>query len=96
VGLQPLENKALSWGIIGKAALILAEITVRKSQSPCLADYSHSRCGELITSAALLDYIARFQLELCENGGHHLLELTENVLGFAENNLITSAAAGIN
>jgi hypothetical protein len=32
VGLQPLENKALSWGIIGKAALILAEITVRKSQ----------------------------------------------------------------
>jgi len=53
-------------------------------------------CGELITSAALLDYIVRFQLELCENGGNHLLALTENVLGFAENNLITSAAARIN
>ena len=54
-----------------------------------------ARCGELITSAALLDYIVRFQLELCENGGNHLLALTENVLGFAENNLITSAAARI-
>src|SRR6266436_4825001 len=32
VGLQPLENKALSWGIIGKSAPMLAEITIRKSQ----------------------------------------------------------------
>jgi len=32
VGLQTLENKALSWGIIGKSAPILAEITIRKSQ----------------------------------------------------------------
>ena len=32
VGLQPLENKALSWGIIRKSACILAEITLRKSQ----------------------------------------------------------------
>ena len=29
--LQPLENKALSRGIIGKSAPILAEITIRKS-----------------------------------------------------------------
>jgi hypothetical protein len=34
VGLQMLENKALSWGSIGKSAPILAEITIRKSQSP--------------------------------------------------------------
>jgi hypothetical protein len=32
VGLQTLENKALSRGIIGKSAPILAEITIRKSQ----------------------------------------------------------------
>jgi hypothetical protein len=32
VGLQALENKVLSWGIIGKSAPILAEITIRKSQ----------------------------------------------------------------
>ena len=32
VGLQLLENKVLSWGIIGKSAPILAEITIRKSQ----------------------------------------------------------------
>jgi len=32
VGLQTLENKALSRGIIKKSAPILAEITIRKSQ----------------------------------------------------------------
>jgi hypothetical protein len=32
VGLQTIENKALSWGILGKSAPILAEITIRKSQ----------------------------------------------------------------
>src|SRR5215468_6676591 len=32
MSLQPLENKALSRGIIGKSAPILAEITYRKSQ----------------------------------------------------------------
>ena len=31
-----LENKALSRGIIGKSAPILAEITIRKSQLPFL------------------------------------------------------------
>ena len=31
MGLQPLENTALSWCIIGKSAPILAEITIRKS-----------------------------------------------------------------
>jgi hypothetical protein len=32
MSLQPLENKALSRGIIGKSAPTLAEITIRKSQ----------------------------------------------------------------
>jgi hypothetical protein len=32
MSLQPLENKVLSWGIIGKSAPLLAEITIRKSQ----------------------------------------------------------------
>ena len=32
MGLQALENKVLSWAIIGKSAPILAEITIRKSQ----------------------------------------------------------------
>src|SRR5262245_18019602 len=33
MSLQPLENKALSWGVIGTSAPILAEITIRKSQA---------------------------------------------------------------
>src|SRR5262249_21147494 len=33
VRLQVLENKALSWGIRGKSAPILAEVTIRKSKS---------------------------------------------------------------
>ena len=33
MGLQTPENKALSWGIIGKSAPILAKITIRKSQT---------------------------------------------------------------
>ena len=37
VGLQTLENKALSWGVIGKSAPILAEIIIRKSQEIVLA-----------------------------------------------------------
>jgi hypothetical protein len=32
VDLQPVENKVFSWGIIGKSAPVLAEITIRKSQ----------------------------------------------------------------
>jgi hypothetical protein len=32
MGMQLLGNKALSWGITGKSAPILAEITIRKSQ----------------------------------------------------------------
>src|SRR5437764_7701177 len=33
VGLQTLENTALSWGIIRKSACVLTEITIRKSQA---------------------------------------------------------------
>jgi len=39
VGLQRLENKVLSWGIIGKSAPILAEITIRKSQTSSFHSY---------------------------------------------------------
>ena len=42
---QPIVHKALSWGIIRKAAGILAEITYRKSQIQILA---------LITGSAAL------------------------------------------
>src|SRR5687767_8045100 len=38
VGLQLRENKALSWGIIGKSAHILAEITIRESQSSTVSN----------------------------------------------------------
>ena len=34
MGLQTLENKVLSRGIIGKSAPLLAEISIRKSQDP--------------------------------------------------------------
>ena len=37
VSLQVIENKVLSWGIIGKSAPILAEITIRKSQEIAIA-----------------------------------------------------------
>ena len=43
----------------------------------------------MTTSAALLDYTTLFQLALRENRSARLLELTENMLGFDENNLIT-------
>jgi hypothetical protein len=39
VGLQLLENKALSRGTVRKAACILAEITVRKSQGKRTCEY---------------------------------------------------------
>jgi hypothetical protein len=54
-----------------------------------------ARCSDLITSAALLDYIAPFRLELRENRGTLLLTFTENMLGLTDNNLITSDSAGI-
>jgi hypothetical protein len=38
--LQPPDNKALSRGIIGKSAPILAEITIRKSQEDVLVIYN--------------------------------------------------------
>jgi hypothetical protein len=37
MSLQPLENKALSRGIIGKSTPLLAEITIRKSQQ-CIVE----------------------------------------------------------
>ena len=40
MGLQVLENKPLSQGIIGKSAPTLADITVRKSQEKALDYYS--------------------------------------------------------
>ena len=40
---QPLENKALSWGIIRKSACILAEITIRKSQK-CVCRATREVC----------------------------------------------------
>ena len=44
--LQPLENKVLSWGIIGKSAPILADITIRKSQKIILQDLPLVAKGE--------------------------------------------------
>jgi hypothetical protein len=44
--LQLLENKALSRGIVRKAACILAEITVRKSQPVVIAGLKI--CGEIL------------------------------------------------
>jgi hypothetical protein len=41
VGLQALENTALSQGITGKSALILADITIRKNQDT-MADHRRS------------------------------------------------------
>ena len=44
VDVQSIENKVLSWGIIGKSAPILADITIWKSQPTCSSrDSSHFR-----------------------------------------------------
>ena len=49
--LQPLENKALSRGIIRRSACILAEITIRKSQELALnPDSFIGRTDEMILS----------------------------------------------
>jgi len=39
MSLQLLENKVLSWGIRGKSAPLLAEITIRKSQILAVAAF---------------------------------------------------------
>ena len=44
VRLQALENKVLSRGIRGKSAPILAEITIRKSQTNTALKYSDLSC----------------------------------------------------
>ena len=54
------------------------------------------RYSSLILSGHLLDYIPAFQLAFGENSGTFRLTLSENRLGFGENSLITSGAAGIN
>ena len=47
MGVQPLENKTLSWGIIRKSACILAEITIRKSpHSPGFRGRRNASKGE--------------------------------------------------
>jgi predicted ATPase len=46
MGLQTLENKVLSRGIIGKSAPILAEITIRKSQGTILCGWALVQQGQ--------------------------------------------------
>src|SRR5512138_2400104 len=50
VDLQPLENKALSWGIIRKSACILAAITIRKSQLYSSTSFFARRLAFFISS----------------------------------------------
>ena len=52
-----------------------------------------SRCSSLITSAALLDNMMPFQLELAENIAAVLLTLSKNVLELSKNSLKTSPRA---
>jgi hypothetical protein len=47
VGLQTLENKVLSWGITGKSASVLAEITIRKSQAVISGSKKQPVCSRL-------------------------------------------------
>jgi hypothetical protein len=70
VGLQPLENKALSRGIIGKSAPLLAEITIRKSQAlaahviynfSSLASGSAYHVGDVVNAAHGTIELKKFQ-----------------------------------
>jgi hypothetical protein len=79
VGLQTLENKALSRGIIRRSACILAEITIRKSQA-----LSHLRAGDTLI-VWRLDRLGRSLKHLIEtvtmlkNHGVAFKSLTENI-----------------
>ena len=77
VGLQPLENKALSRGSIGKSAPTLAEITIRKSQ----LNFLHTI---FIHSSKTADYqITKSILEILDNGANK-----EDILAlFSDKNL---------
>src|SRR5687768_6977291 len=76
VGLQALENKVLSWGIIGKSAPILAEITIRKSQvhfnRPGAADtlklafLQHPQNFDLQLRAHLTDFVEENGATMCK------------------------------
>ena len=48
MSLQPLENKELSWSIIGKSAPLRAEITIRKSQVLFIAGGAFNGLEEII------------------------------------------------
>ena len=88
VGLQLLENKALSRGIIGKSAPTLAETTIRKSQtseqlelfaSPThqvaeAMDKINDRWGEFVVIPALMMGMGDIILDRISFGGVKELE----------------------
>src|SRR5438034_1813591 len=72
MSLQLLENKALSWGISGTSAPILAEITIRKSQEftfelpPLSEQHEIVRC---VGSPVHLRRPPRSPLQRCSRSG---------------------------
>src|SRR2546421_662551 len=98
----------MAWIFAGVLVVLLSGLVVLLVVSPGLRMFCFGavcmlgvvgvllyRCSDLITSAALLDYIPLCQLEFSENRDTFLLGLTENMLGLCENNLITSGSARI-
>ena len=83
--LQPFENKALSRGIIGKSAPILAEITIRKRYR---AVYGRHLAASLMLAAAEDTRMPTIQIELPDEV---LLSLKETPEGLAK--MIRMAAA---
>ena len=73
MGWQTLENKALSRGIIGKSAPILAEITIRKSQ-----DLAHELYPKSISKSAFLETLLEYGLENLDTITSRLTELSES------------------
>jgi hypothetical protein len=74
----------------GNGLSVLAQSEIRH-----LTYATSCRTSSLIISGRRLDYIARVQLEFGEKSRSFRLTLPENRLGFGENSLITSGAAGI-
>src|SRR5262249_12583818 len=74
MSLQPLENKALSRGIIGKSAPLLAEITIRKSQVQNFG-LDHGAGHPILFALAhgALRWTKRgwWDLDCCQNGRKH-------------------------
>ena len=83
VGLQLLENKALSWGVIRKSACILTEITIRKSQFLVLVGDILHRIADLMHNALLHVCMGKYRMDGIREASQAVNRGDENILDSA-------------